>query len=180
MTDVTATTSSPRCSSSLHNTQQRSPSESKQQHSPTPKSGLANHPPRMNVNIRNCEMNPKEDERQFCLFSAQKDQVSSNVDFLNMQRDESLDSDKNFHIPRDHQHRHRKKEHQRQKVIHGAADVIGSHIRGGPEYKKCDIFVCRVDQRVSVADLNKHLQSRGFDPSVMRIDITSDKDAYYK
>ena len=25
-----------------------------------------------------------------------------------------------------------------------------------------------------------HLQSRGFDPLVMRIDITSDKDAYYK
>ena len=86
----------------------------------------------------------------------------------------------NFYIPRDHQHRHRKKEHQRQKVIRRAADVIGSHIRGGPEYKKCDIFVFRVDQRASVADLKKHLQSRGFDPSVMRIDITSDKDAYYK
>ena len=186
MTGGTATSSSPRCSTSIHNTQQRGPSESEQQHSPTPKSGLANHPPRMNVNIRNCEMSPNEDERQFCLFclfclfSGQKDHVKSNADFSNMQRDKSLDSDKNFHIPRDHQHRHRKKEHQRQKVIRGAADVIGSHIRGGPEYKKCDIFVCRVDQRASVADLKKHLQSRGFDPSVMRIDITSDKDAYYK
>ena len=78
-------------------------------------------------------MSPNEDERQFGLFSGQKDHVSSNVDFSNMQRDESLDSDKNFHIPRDHQHRHRKKEHQRQKVIRGAADVIGSHIHGGPE-----------------------------------------------
>ena len=95
-----------------------------------------------------------------------------------MQRDKSLDSDNNFHIPRDHQHRHCKKEHQRQKVIRGAADVIGSHIRGGPEYKKCDIFVCICVCRV--ADLKKHLQSRGFDPLVMRIDITSDKDAYYK
>ena len=180
MTGGTVTSSSPRCSTSIHNTQQRGPSESEQQHSPTPKSGLANHPPRMNVNIRNCEMSPNEDERQFCLFSGQKDHVKSNVDFSNMQLDKSLDSDKNFHIPRDHQHRHRKKEHQRQKVIRGAADVIGSHIRGGPEYKKCDIFVCRVDQRASVADLKKHLQSRGFDPSVMRIDITSDKDAYYK
>ena len=47
-------------------------------------------------------MSPNEDERQFCLFSGQKDHVSSNVDFSNMQRDESLDSDKNFHIPRDH------------------------------------------------------------------------------
>ena len=86
------------CSTSLHNTQQRGPSESEQQHSPAPKSGLANHPPRMNVNIRNCEMNPNEDERQFCLFSGQKDHVKSNVDFSNMQRDKSFDSDKNFHI----------------------------------------------------------------------------------
>ena len=87
---------------------------------------------------------------------------------------------RNFHIPRDHQHRHRKKEHQCQKIIRGDADVIESHIRGGLEYKKCDIFVCRVDQQAFVADLKKQLQFRGFDPSVMRIDITSDKDAYYK
>ena len=153
MTGGTATTSSPRCSTSLHNTQQRGPSESEQQHNPTPKSGFANHPPRMNVNIRNREMNPNEDERQFCLFSGQKDHVKSNGNFSNMQHDKSLDSDKNFHIPRDHQHRHRKKEHQRQKVIRGADDVIGSHIRRGPEYKRCDIFVCRVDQLASVADL---------------------------
>ena len=51
MTGGTATTSSPRCSTSLHNTQQRGLSESEQQHSLTPKNGLPNHPPRMNVNI---------------------------------------------------------------------------------------------------------------------------------
>ena len=113
MTGGTATTSTPRCSTRLHNTQQQGSSESEQQHSPAPKSGLANHPPRINVNIRNCGMNPNKDERQFCLFSGQKDHVKSNVNFLNMQRDKSLDSDKNFHIPRDHQHRHHKKEHQR-------------------------------------------------------------------
>ena len=97
MTADTTTTSSPRYSMILHNTQQRGPSESEQQHSPTPKSGLANHPPRMNVNIHNCEMDSNEGERQFCLFSGQNDHASSNVDFSHMQRDESLDSDKNFH-----------------------------------------------------------------------------------
>ena len=76
MTGGTATTSSPRCSTSLHNTQQPGPSESEQQHSPAPKSGLASHPPCMNVNIRNLEMNPNEDERQLCLFSGQKDHVN--------------------------------------------------------------------------------------------------------
>ena len=48
--------------------------------------------------------------------------------------------------------------------------------------KICDLakFYSNIGLNYIVAKIKKHLQSRGFDPSVMRIDITSDKDAYYK
>ena len=116
-------------------------------------------------------MDRQEDNRQFCAFDGKQE----------MQPDgDATDHDGEFEEPRGQSRRREKKEQRRKKIIYRAADLIGCHIRGGTQFNKCDLFVSRVHDKVSVSDLKKHLTSRGFEISNMRIDVTSHKDAVNK
>ena len=80
---------------------------------------------------------------------------------------DATDHDGEFEEPRGQSRRREKKEQRRKKIIYGAADLIGCHIRGGTQFNKCDLFVSRVHDKISVNDLKKHLTSRGFEISNM-------------
>ena len=137
---------------------------------PTTTSSGSDRPP-FSDGVRYRQMDRQEDNRQFCAFDGKQE----------MQPDgDATDHDGEFEEPRGQSRRREKKEQRRKKIIYGAADLIGCHIRGGTQFNKCDLFVSRVHDKVSVSDLKKHLTSRGFEISNMRIDVTSHKDAVNK